>query len=118
MSTGLKPRWLAPLLLLAAAVFLPQNAWALRCGNKLVTEGDTMGAVVAKCGEPTEVSRQSTLRPPVIWHNGYPLRVPGGDFDIPVEIWIYNLGPNKLMRRVRFESGVVVEITTLGYGYL
>jgi hypothetical protein len=37
--------------------------------------------------------------------------------EVPVESWIYNLGPNKLMRRLRLEGGVVVEIETLGYGY-
>ena len=43
---------------------------------------------------------------------------PGEDFiEIPVESWIYNFGPNKLMRRVIFEGGIVTEIETLGYGY-
>jgi len=37
--------------------------------------------------------------------------------EIPVETWIYNLGPNKLMRSIRFEGGFVVDIDTLGYGY-
>jgi hypothetical protein len=36
---------------------------------------------------------------------------------VSVESWIYNLGPNKLMRRIRFEDGIVVQIETLGYGY-
>ena len=43
--------------------------------------------------------------------------LPGGEIEVPVETWIYNLGPNKLMRRIRFEDGIVVEIETLGYGY-
>jgi hypothetical protein len=34
-----------------------------------------------------------------------------------VEYWTYNLGPNKLMRRLRLEDGVVTEIETLGHGY-
>lgn len=29
----------------------------------------------------------------------------------------YNLGPQKLMRRIVFEDGAVVDIETLGYGY-
>ena len=37
--------------------------------------------------------------------------------EIIVEIWTYNLGPNKLMRQIRFEDGIVVDIDTLGYGY-
>jgi hypothetical protein len=45
--------------------------------------------------------------------------VPVGDslIEIPVEIWIYNLGPSKLMRKLRFEDGVLVDIDTMGYGY-
>jgi hypothetical protein len=91
---------------------------AFRCGNKLVSEGDSRSEVVAKCGEPTEVAAQrSVFRRPVIWSYGQPYYV-GDDFiEIPVETWIYNLGPNKLMRRLRFEGGVVTEIETLGYGH-
>jgi hypothetical protein len=37
--------------------------------------------------------------------------------EIPVETWLYNLGSNQLMRRLRFEDGKVVEIETLGYGF-
>jgi len=37
--------------------------------------------------------------------------------EIPVDVWVYNLGPNKLMRRLRFEDGKLVDIETLGYGY-
>ena len=93
-------------------------AFAFRCGTKIVTEGDTREKVAAICGEPTEVlTMKSVFRRPVIWAGGRPYYI-GEDFmEIPVESWIYNLGPNKLMQRVRFEGGVVVEIESLGYGY-
>jgi hypothetical protein len=93
-------------------------AFAFRCGSKLVNEGDTRDQVAAKCGEPTDViNLGSVFHRPTIWTRGRPYFI-GQDFiEIPVEAWIYNLGPNKLMRRVRFEGGVVVEIETLGYGY-
>ena len=29
---------------------------ALRCGSRIVSEGDTRDEVAAKCGEPTDVS--------------------------------------------------------------
>jgi len=38
--------------------------------------------------------------------------------EVPVEVWLYNLGPQKLMRRVRFQDGRVVSIETLGYGFV
>jgi Protein of unknown function (DUF2845) len=106
-------------LLLAMVVLMgvPQTAWAFRCGTRLVSEGDTAGQVRAKCGPPTEVSRRYIQRAPVFWRNGYPIRLWGGDLGVPVETWIYNLGSTRLMRQLRLEDGVVVEIDTLGYGY-
>jgi hypothetical protein len=93
-------------------------AFAFRCGSKIVTEGNTRSEVAAMCGEPDEVvTMRSVFRRPVIWTRGRPYFI-GEDFlEVPVESWIYNLGPNKLMRRVRFEGGVVTEIETLGYGF-
>jgi hypothetical protein len=109
-------KWtLAVMLGLAAA----SPAYAdLRCGNHLITEGDTRAEVVAYCGDPSEIqSTSSILRRAVTWINGRPYTVGDGFIEVPVDIWVYNLGPNKLMRRVRFEDGVVVAIDTLGYGY-
>jgi hypothetical protein len=93
-------------------------AFAFRCGTKLVVKGDTRSQVAAKCGEPTDVVKMSSVfRRPVLWANGRPYYL-GDDFiEIPVESWLYNLGPNKLMRRVIFEDGIVADIETLGYGY-
>ena len=103
-------------LFLGLAATAPAHAF--RCGTKLVHEGDTRSQVIAKCGAPTEtVDQRSVFRRPVIWVRGRPFHF-GNDFvEVPVESWIYNLGPNKLMRRVRFEDGLVVEIETLGYGF-
>jgi hypothetical protein len=106
--------WLIASLLLCSA---PAAADAFRCDNLLVTTGDTRGEVIAKCGEPAEISHRTILRRAYVRIHGryYPS---GGDyFEIPVELWIYNLGPNRFMRLVRFEDGVVEEIETLGYGY-
>ncbi len=91
----------------------------MRCGSKLITEGVTRSEVAAKCGEPDEViTLRSVFRRPVIWDHGRPFFVGESYIEVPVESWIYNLGPNKLMRKVIFEAGIVVEIETLGYGYI
>jgi uncharacterized protein DUF2845 len=101
--------------LLAAS---PAFADTMRCGSKLINEGVTRSEVAAKCGEPDEVvTMRSVYRRPVIWTSGRPYFIGEDYIEVPVESWIYNLGPNKLMRRVRFEGGIVVEIETLGYGY-
>jgi uncharacterized protein DUF2845 len=109
-------KWtLAAVLGLAAA----SPAYAdMRCGSHVITEGDTRSKVMAYCGDPTEIqSTSSILRRPVTWVNGRPYTVGDGLVEVPVDVWLYNLGPNKLMRRIRFEDGLVVQIETLGYGY-
>lgn len=93
------------------------RADAFRCGNKLASEGDTTGEVVAKCGQPTDILNKTILRPAVIWRNGRPYQVGDGQVEVAVELWTYNLGPGKLMRRLRFEDGMLVEVETLGRGY-
>ena len=48
-------------------------------------------------------------------------RTPGvGHFatEVVVTEFIYNFGPRKLMRRLIFEGNVLVEIESIGYGYL
>jgi hypothetical protein len=107
----------AVILALGLLVAAPSFA-SVRCGTKIITEGTTRSEVAAKCGEPDEVvTHQSVFRRPVVWTRGRPYFV-GQDFiEIPVESWVYNFGPNKLMQRIRFEDGVVVQIETLGYGY-
>jgi len=101
------------------AVLAASPAFAsMRCGSKLIDDGASRSEVAAKCGEPEEViTLRSVFRRPVIWSSGRPYFVGENFVEIPVESWIYNFGPNKLMRRVTFEAGYVIEIETLGYGY-
>ncbi|MBP9590881.1 MAG: DUF2845 domain-containing protein [Steroidobacteraceae bacterium] len=91
---------------------------AMRCGSRLIQEGDGMDKVRTLCGEPTAVTFGGVVRG---WRH-----VPGRhDFsfygptwvDLPVEIWTYNLGTSKLLRKLRFEGDALVEIRTDGYGY-
>lgn len=105
------------LVAIVAGLALALPAHAFRCGTHLVHEGDTRAEVRAKCGEPDDIERRSVWRRPVVWIHGRPWHLSQDLVEIPVEAWIYNLGPQKLMRRVHFEDGLVVEIETLGYGY-
>ncbi len=106
------------ILLLALAVTPAALADSFRCGVKLVTDGDPADKVVALCGEPTSIVRTEILRSPVIWRHGRPYRLSDELVPVSVEHWTYNLGPQKLMRRLRFEDGILVEVETLGPGYL
>lgn len=110
-------RWYA-LAVVALACASGARADSLRCGTRLVVEGTTRDQVATWCGEPTEVQERHVLRPPIVWYYGHPVRIAGGgEVEVLVEIWTYNLGPNKLMRRLTIEDGEVVGIETLGYGY-
>src|SRR5687767_1082953 len=98
------------LVLLALGAPTVVEAETFRCGTKLIYEGDTRAEVVSRCGDPTEIDQRSVWRRPLIWFHGRPYHVGTDLVEIPVEIWTYNLGPHKLMRRLRFEDGRVVEI--------
>lgn len=107
----------ATLVAVVAALAAAPAEAAMRCGNKLISEGDTRGELLARCGEPADVTHNVALRPPIIWEGGRPWRVPGGDIEVQIEIWTYNFGSTQLMRRITLEDGRVKRIDTLGYGY-
>jgi hypothetical protein len=105
---------LAALLALGAVA---ARADGFSCGNRVITTGMPSAQVQAACGDPAEIRHDSILRRPVIWRHGRPWPVSDDPVEVPVERWLYNFGPNRLMRRLRFEDGILAEITTLGYGY-
>jgi len=100
-------------LLLAGA---PAQA-ALRCGARLVVEGDRKIDVLSKCGEPTLVSD------PLVYQRTRPRRGVHGRVSgvvvVPAstEEWTYNFGPRRFVHVIRFSRGRVVEITSLDHGY-
>jgi len=94
-------------------------AAAFNCGQRLVHEGDSSYDVRNKCGDPADIQTHTIYRQPVVWYYGRPvLAAPGSAVEATVEIWTYNFGPNKLMRRLRFVDGYLEDIDTLGYGYI
>lgn len=105
------------LVLIASTFASAARADAMRCGNRLVTFGDTQAAVRAICGEPSDVQTRTIVRRPTYDLHGRVIYFGDGYVEIPVEVWTYNFGPYKLIRRVRFVDGRVDEIETLGYGY-
>lgn len=106
-------RWIVVLLALSS----PCLADGLRCGSKLVTDGDTTDQVRALCGAPISVERRDILQRPSTVRDGRVIFLGDEAVLVPVELWTYNFGPNKLMRRLRFVDGKLEEIETLGYGY-
>lgn len=112
-------------LMVLALIAMSDPAWALRCGNRLVKEGMHEAQVIELCGEPSSVRQLGfVLRP-------YIVRRPAGKFghratrytyggyhqELLVTEMLYNFGPHRLMRIIRFEGGRVSNIETAGYGY-
>lgn len=100
-------------LLMAGAA----SADSFRCGTRLVTDGDSTDKVEALCGRPSSVERREILQRPIRWYRGRPYYSSFEPEPIPIEYWTYNLGPHKLMRRLKFEDGLLVDVETLSHGY-
>ena len=102
-------------LFLTAALLWAGMATAdsFRCGTKLMSDGDSSDKVEALCGPPTSIQRRDILRP-VYWNRGVGYH---SSYEVSIEYWTYNLGPSKLMVRLRFEDGLLVDVETLGHGY-
>ena len=107
---------LALLLAGLAAAAAAAAADSFACGSRIVTTGMQDTDVRAACGDPAEIGHDTILRRPTIWRQGRPIVVGDRPEPVPVERWLYDFGPNRLMLRLRFDDGVLVEITTLGYG--
>ena len=104
-------------IVVLAALLLPCVAAAdtMRCGSKLISEDDTIEEVLALCGEPAEKHRTWITRQPRFEYGGQEIPFPGQE-DVPVDLWTYDFGASKLMRRVRFVAGKVESIETLEHG--
>jgi hypothetical protein len=113
------------LFTLLACLPLIALADTLRCGEKLITQGTTQSEVLARCGQPTQVERQTINNSAVSPVGPAGLPGPAGpppgiartETESSAEIWTYNFGPDRLMERIRLENGVVVRIDSAGYGF-
>ncbi len=104
-------------LLVVAIGLLPFVAAAdtMRCGSALISDGDSIDKVLEHCGEPRERSRTWIQRPPRFEFGGQEIPFEGTE-DVPVDVWTYDFGSSRLMRRVRFIAGKVQSIVTLEHG--
>jgi Protein of unknown function (DUF2845) len=108
-------KFIATFALAATFGFVPAWGDGLRCGVRVVDAGLQMFEVLQACGEPTQVTRSAIQRPLVVWVHGRPYS-DGTIIDVAVETWVYNFGSARLMRQLRFEDGVLVEVISLGRG--
>ena len=114
----------ASMTLVAFLLLLSEPASAFRCGNRVVQKGMIESEVIRLCGEPV-----STTHLGYVLRSGYRIRrglstihVPGHRYgyyeELLVTEMLFNFGPRKLMRLVRFEGGRISRIETAGYGYI
>lgn len=114
---------------LTLLLFGASPAFAFRCGNRIVSEGDHYSKVLKICGEPAGVQERVIYRegltrprfrvegPNGIRHDQEVLQYNRSYVEVLVEEWTYNFGPSRLMQLVRFENGFVTDVDRLGYGY-
>ena len=106
---------------------------SLRCGVRLITEGDFKARVLAECGEPDHVEVWEEERVYGFRHHpgyygiyeDYEYRHPDNGYGTPyrikklviIEEWTYNHGPGRFINHLRLENGIVRKITSGDYGY-
>ena len=136
-NTKMKTIQSTPILLIIILIvsLTDAHATSLRCGVRLITEGDFKARVLAECGEPDHVevweeervygfSRHPSLygiyddydhmRPDDDNRYGRPYRIKKL---VIIEEWTYNHGRSRFMDHLRLENGIVVDITSGDYGY-
>ena len=87
----------------------------MRCGSRLIGDEDSIDKVIDLCGEPSDRSRTWIVRRPRYELHGNEYSFPGEE-DVPVDVLIYDFGPNKLVRKLRFVANKLESIETLGPG--
>jgi len=97
-----------------ASASLPASAEALRCGNNLVSPGDTKMTVIQKCGEPARkdylCKRKRSYARLADGVETEPVVVTVCD---QVEEWTYDAGPGTFLTVLRFEEN---ELKSVLYG--
>lgn len=82
---------------------------AMRCGNRIVGEGDTKAEVLVKCGQPL---LREYIGEDVEIEYGY-----GTYSKRIVEEWTYNFGPSKFMQILHFRGNKLIEIRNGDKGF-
>lgn len=96
---------------------------AFRCGNGLVTTGDTKGKVLIECGKPSFIEKAGSKKSSKIREDK---QVKRGDRltshkqykEVPqkTEKWYYNCGEKDFIYILTFENGVLQKEDTAGRG--
>jgi hypothetical protein len=121
-------------LLVAGFLFLAggrADADGMRCGNRLVSSGDSLYEVAQTCGDPD--ARENRVEYHTVRYSvpapcpvgaGAPPPPRGGcrvivekTVSVVIDEWTYDFGKNRFIQRVRFEQGKLVSVASDGYGH-
>jgi len=133
MGRAVSSKWVASSLFLAAfsAVFgLPiaplAHADGMRCGNRLISDGDLMYEVKNVCGAPDQATQRTERRivSRAVQSTCYDARgqaylcttVVQEAIEVVLDEWYYDFGRSVLVKTVTFESGRLVRVVTGSYG--
>ncbi|NNC20252.1 DUF2845 domain-containing protein [Corallococcus exiguus] len=113
-----------PAALVLAGLALPSlvHASALRCDNKIVSEGASQLDALAKCGQPaTKQSKTEYVTHKVKEGARGETRYGEASTEVTtsttVEEWTYNFGPHRLLQVAIFRDGRLVDVRSGSYGY-
>lgn len=104
-----------PAAILFLMVFTVESN-AFRCGNGLVTEGDSKSQVLAICGSPSskEKSCENSQQYTTTTKHGKTKK--SKKCGQKLETWSYNCGDNDFIYKITFDDGKITNITTEGRG--
>jgi hypothetical protein len=116
-------RWIVRLLPVIALAFAPPAlADGMRCGQRLVSSGDSLYEVRSRCGEPDAAERRTEQRR-VERRVHVPcegarrcVRTDSVTVDVVIDEWVYDLGRQRFIRYLTFEDGKLRVVTTGSYG--
>lgn len=116
-----------PALFFLIALVDIANADSMRCGNNLVSDGDSAAKVILRCGQPfyKEVAEIQGTGTSQTQGRGFSLGGGSGQntfifnsnsssttSQVAVEKWHYDTGEGQFIRIVTLKGGVVVKIET------
>jgi hypothetical protein len=119
--------WTSGILVCVVGLLSFSTAYAdgMRCGTKLVSDGDSTFDVHSVCGAPDAASQRSELRTVRTYVNGPCFqdqgvircgRIEERVIQVTIDEWIYDFGPHNLVRYLTFEQGRLYRVATGGYG--
>jgi len=102
----------------AASLLGSTAAEAMHCQQRLVRVGANGAQVLELCGDPREIVQRTETRSQTVQRQAPDGTIISQTFTVTVAVeqWTYDFGPQRFMRRLMFEDGVLLRIDTLGYG--